>query len=69
MSETWNMIRMKVRDIIASEDKSTPFSDEAIAKELRKTGTNLPRCTVTSVRRSMSFPSWRGRRNRKKIEK
>jgi RNA polymerase sigma-54 factor len=62
MSDTWNMVRMKVRDIIASEDKSTPYSDEAIAEELHKTGTDLPRCTVTRVRQSMNFPSWRGRR-------
>jgi RNA polymerase sigma-54 factor len=64
-----NMVRMTVRDIVASEDKSQPLPDDAIAKELGKAGITVARRTVTRLRQSMNIPSWRGRRVRPKNAK
>jgi len=64
MFVTWNMVRMTLRDVVASEDKSQPLTDDAIVKELNKAGITVARRTVTRLRQSMKIPSWRGRRDR-----
>jgi RNA polymerase sigma-54 factor len=58
------MVRMSIRDIVASEDKSQPFPDDAIVEELGKADITVARRTVTRLRESMNIPSWRGRRVR-----
>lgn len=58
----WDIIRIKLREIIDAEDKSKPLSDEDIVTELGKLGYDLARRTVTKYRKIMDIPSSRQRR-------
>ena len=58
----WENIRYKLKEIIDGEDKTNPFSDDALVKELAKHGLNLARRTVTKYRKAMGIPSARQRR-------
>ena len=58
----WENIRLKLKDIVDSEDKSKPLSDDALVTELAKHGFNLARRTVTKYRKAMNIPSSRQRR-------
>jgi RNA polymerase sigma-54 factor len=59
----WDTVRLKLQEIIASEDKSNPYSDEDLVKELGKQGVKVARRTVTKYRKLMSIPSSRQRRD------
>jgi RNA polymerase sigma-54 factor len=58
----WDIIRIKLREIIDGEDKEQPLSDDALVEELSKAGYNLARRTVTKYRKAMDIPSSRQRR-------
>lgn len=58
----WENIRLKLKEIVDNEDKSSPLSDDALVTELAKHGFQLARRTVTKYRKSMSIPSSRQRR-------
>ena len=58
----WDIIRLKLEDIIAKEDKKHPLSDDALVEELAKEGYNLARRTVTKYRKILDIPSSRQRR-------
>ncbi|WP_145362462.1 RNA polymerase factor sigma-54 [Stratiformator vulcanicus] len=58
----WDIIRMKLKEIVDNEDKSNPLSDDALVEELKKHGYNLARRTVTKYRKNMDIPSSRQRR-------
>ncbi|MFG0335797.1 MAG: RNA polymerase sigma-54 factor, partial [Maioricimonas sp. JB049] len=58
----WDIIRLKVKEIVDAEDKKSPLSDDALVEELRKHGYNLARRTVTKYRQAMNIPSSRQRR-------
>jgi len=58
----WDVIRIKLREIVDGEDKSNPLSDEALVDELAKHGYKLARRTVTKYRKAMNIPSSRQRR-------
>lgn len=58
----WDIIRLKLKEVIDGEDKSHPLSDDAIVEELAKQGYNLARRTVTKYRKAMDIPSSRQRR-------
>jgi len=45
-----------IADLIASEDKAVPLSDQAIVEKLRKRGLHLARRTVTKYRESLGIP-------------
>ena len=51
-----------IREIIESEDKTKPYSDEEIAKILRTKGYQVARRTVTKYRQLLGIPSSRDRK-------
>lgn len=59
----WDRVRLQLQEIIDNEDKSKPFSDEALVKELDKAGVTVARRTVTKYRKAMNIPSSRQRRD------
>ncbi len=65
----WDRVRIKLQEIIDSEDKTKPLSDDAIVEELAKAGITVARRTVTKYRKAMNIPSSRGRRDWTKAEK
>lgn len=58
----WENIRLKLKEIVDGEDKSSPLSDDALVSELAKHGFKLARRTVTKYRKAMNIPSSRQRR-------
>ncbi|MED6334143.1 MAG: RNA polymerase factor sigma-54 [Planctomycetota bacterium] len=51
-------IQQRIRELVESEDKKKPLSDEAIAKRLRESNDiSIARRTVTKYRKMMSLPS------------
>jgi len=55
-------VKQKVREIIDTEDKAHPLSDQDIVDILRKSGMRIARRTVTKYRKAMNIPSSRERR-------
>jgi len=58
----WDIIRIKLKEIVDHEDKNDPLSDDALVDELAKFGYNLARRTVTKYRKALDIPSSRQRR-------
>jgi RNA polymerase sigma-54 factor len=58
----WDIIRIKLKEIVAAEDKHDPLSDDALVDELAKHGYQLARRTVTKYRKALNIPSSRQRR-------
>lgn len=58
----WDIIRIKLKEIVGSEDKNDPLSDDALVDELAKVGYQLARRTVTKYRKALRIPSSRQRR-------
>ena len=58
----WDIIRIKLKEIVDNEDKSDPLSDEALVEALAKEGYKLARRTITKYRKNMNIPSSRQRR-------
>jgi len=54
----------EIREIVCSEDKRKPLSDEEIAKILQRKGFNVARRTVAKYRELLGIPSSRERRVR-----
>ncbi len=62
-AHSWGAIRAKLQQIIDSEDKSKPYSDDQIRKKLAETGINhLARRTVAKYRNILNIPSARLRK-------
>jgi len=55
-------VKQKVKDIIDSEDKKSPYSDEQVADRLKQQGLDIARRTVTKYRKALQIPSSRQRR-------
>jgi RNA polymerase sigma-54 factor len=58
----WDIIRIKLKEVVDNEDKSDPLSDDALVEELSKQGYTLARRTVTKYRKLLDIPSSRQRR-------
>lgn len=58
----WDIIRIKLKEIVDQEDKNDPLSDDALVDELAKFGYKLARRTVTKYRKALDIPSSRQRR-------
>ena len=56
------MVRQKLLQIVAGEDKSGPLSDEQIAEGLRAQGIDIARRTVSKYRKVLKIASSRRRR-------
>ncbi|TWT47617.1 RNA polymerase factor sigma-54 [Botrimarina hoheduenensis] len=59
----WDVVRIKLQEIVDKEDKAKPLSDDALVKELAKSGIDVARRTVTKYRKAMDIPSSRQRRD------
>ena len=60
--ESWETIRQKLTDIVNSEDKSNPLSDEDLAARLQQDGVDIARRTISKYRKLLSIPSSRQRK-------
>jgi len=58
----WDIIRIKLKEIVDKEDKNNPLSDDDLVEELAQVGYNLARRTVTKYRKALNIPSSRQRR-------
>jgi RNA polymerase sigma-54 factor len=58
----WDIIRIKLKEIVDKEDKNDPLSDDALVAELAKQGYTLARRTITKYRKALDIPSSRQRR-------
>jgi RNA polymerase sigma-54 factor len=59
----WDAIRVKLQEVVDAEDKTKPYSDDDLVKQLKKHGLNVARRTITKYRRKMGIPSSRQRRD------
>ena len=59
----WDAIRIKLQELIDKEDKSKPYSDDELVRELKKHGFKAARRTITKYRKKMGIPSSRQRRD------
>ena len=58
----WDIIRIKLQEVVDKEDKQSPLSDDDLVTELKKQGLNVARRTITKYRQKMGIPSSRQRR-------
>ena len=58
----WDIIRLKLKEIVDAEDKAKPLSDEKLKAKLADEGYPLARRTVTKYREALNIPSSRQRR-------
>jgi RNA polymerase sigma-54 factor len=56
------VMKTRIKEMIESEDKSSPLSDEDIAKRLKNEGFNIARRTVAKYREAQDIPVARLRR-------
>lgn len=59
---SWDAVRAKLKELVESEDKSKPLSDDALAEALKESGVEIARRTVAKYRSQLSIPSARLRR-------
>jgi RNA polymerase sigma-54 factor len=59
----WDIIRIRLQEIVDKEDKTSPLSDDELVEELKKQGLVVARRTVTKYRQKMDIPSSRQRRD------
>ena len=61
-SVSWGAVKAKLEEIINSEDKAHPFSDDELVEQLQKQGLTLARRTVAKYRNLMNIPPARRRK-------
>jgi RNA polymerase sigma-54 factor len=59
----WELIKSKLTELIASEDKANPLSDDELVKKLQEAGYPVARRTVTKYRKLLNIASSRQRRD------
>ncbi len=59
----WDIIRIKLQEIVDKEDKKNPLSDDELVTRLKEQGLNVARRTITKYRQKMGIPSSRQRRD------
>ncbi|HRP62376.1 MAG TPA: RNA polymerase factor sigma-54, partial [Phycisphaerales bacterium] len=59
---SWEAVKSIVQEVVDSEDKTKPLSDDAIAKELKKRGIDIARRTVVKYRQQLNIPPARRRK-------
>ncbi len=64
----WDTIRIKLQEVVDQEDKSNPFSDEDLVKQLQQRGLKVARRTITKYRQKMGIPGSRQRRDWGKVD-
>ena len=58
----WDVIRIRLQEVIDGEDKSKPYSDDELVKQLASRGVKVARRTITKYRKKMGIGSSRQRR-------
>ena len=58
----WDAIKVRLKEIVASEDKAKPLNDDELAAELQKHGLKIARRTVAKYRNLLDIPPARKRR-------
>lgn len=58
----WDIIRIKLKEIVDSENKANPMSDDHLVEALKTHGYTLARRTVTKYRKALNIPSSRQRK-------
>jgi RNA polymerase sigma-54 factor len=58
----WELIKNKLLEIIAREDKANPWSDDALVEQLQAAGYPVARRTITKYRKLLRIPSSRQRK-------
>ena len=58
----WDSIKAKVQEIVDSEDKAKPLSDDEIVRRLKSAGIEIKRRTVAKYRSQLGIPTARQRR-------
>jgi RNA polymerase sigma-54 factor len=58
----WEIVRQKLLDIIAGEDKANPLSDDEIVAKFADQGVHIARRTITKYRKILAIPSSRHRK-------
>jgi RNA polymerase sigma-54 factor len=58
----WDIVRLRLKELVDNEDRRDPLSDDALVDELAKQGYQLARRTVTKYRKALNIPSSRQRR-------
>jgi RNA polymerase sigma-54 factor len=64
----WDAVRVKLQEIVDTEPKDAPYSDDDLVDELAKRGITVARRTVTKYRKAMRIPSSRQRRDWKLVK-
>ncbi|HTN76976.1 MAG TPA: RNA polymerase factor sigma-54 [Pirellulaceae bacterium] len=59
----WDIIRIKLQELIDKEDKKKPYSDDELVEALKTQGLTVARRTITKYRDKMNIPSSRQRRD------
>jgi RNA polymerase sigma-54 factor len=59
---SWSAVQAKLEQIIKEEDKSAPFSDDALVVKLKEHGIEIARRTVAKYRKQLSIPPARQRK-------
>ena len=59
----WDNIRVKLQEIIDTEDKAKPHSDDELVRQLKEAGFSVARRTITKYRKKMGIPSSRQRKD------
>lgn len=59
----WDIVRIKLQELIDRESKQNPLSDDDLVDALKAQGLNVARRTITKYRQKMNIPSSRQRRD------
>ncbi len=57
-----NAAKAKLREVVESEDKQKPYSDEKLAEKLTEKGISIARRTVVKYRKALNIPNMRHRK-------
>ncbi len=58
----WDTVKQKLQEVVDTEDKTNPLSDEDIVLEMGRHGVKVARRTVTKYRQALMIPSSRQRK-------
>ena len=61
-SMSWTAVQAKLQAIIDEEDKSNPWSDDALVEKLKAQGIDIARRTVAKYRKQLNIPTARQRK-------
>ena len=59
---SWDAVKARVQQMVETEGKNKPLSDEQLAKMLQKEGINVSRRTIAKYRSQLNIPSARQRK-------